>query len=164
MPSEPALMRICEVFPLTELIGDFTFPLSCLSLGFVTFFQCIWRIIRWPCLFSELYCSQTPTLIEWYLQHMDVVTSLNCAALLVFWSLGLQSWRRRSVDLYNMSALPPRGQGVCTADLFREAALCVARFHREAGANIQWFISFACLRTSSQWNRSGFSHNDTTPS
>lgn len=95
---------------------------------------------------------------------MDVVTSLNCAALLAFWSAGLQSCRRTSADLSNMSALPPRGHSVCTADLFREAALCAARFHREAGANIQWFISFACLRTSSQWKRSDFSHNDATPS
>lgn len=38
MPSEPALMRICEVFLLTELIGDFTLPLPGLFLGFVTFF------------------------------------------------------------------------------------------------------------------------------
>lgn len=115
-------------------------------------------------MFSELCCSQTPTLIEWYRQRTDVVTSLNCAALLAFWSPGLQSCRRTSAGLYNMSALPPRGHSVCTADLFSEAALCAARFHREAGANIQWFISFACLRTSSQWNRSDFSHNDTTPS
>lgn len=58
--------------PLTELIGAFILPFPRLCLGFVTFFRCIWQIIRWWCVLARVF--QTILLSD---AHTDRIMSLT---------------------------------------------------------------------------------------